>query len=66
MTLSIDSVKTWVKENPMKAAGIGIAAVAAITLMVSPKARKAIGLGKAPRHRSAKKRIATTQVRRLK
>lgn len=65
MTLTLDSVKTWVKENPMKAAGIGIAAAAAITLMVSPKARKAIGLGKAPVRRKSIKSIAT-KVKRLK
>lgn len=66
MTLTLDSVKTWVKENPMKAAGIGLAAAAAITLMVSPKARKAIGLGKATVRRKSTKRIATTKVKRLK
>jgi len=66
MTLTLDSVKTWVMENPMKAAGIGIAAAATITLLVSPKARKAVGLGKAPVTKKGKKVKKTKkEVKRL-
>lgn len=47
MAFSISTVTTWVKDNPLKAAGIGIAAAGAIALAVSPKARKFVGLGRA-------------------
>lgn len=38
-------VGTFVKENPGKTAAIAVVAAAGITLAVSPKARKAVGLG---------------------
>jgi hypothetical protein len=64
MTLSLESAKTWVKSNPLLAAGIGILAFGAVALAVSPKIRQSVGLGKAPvRHRSKKTK---TTVKRLK
>jgi len=44
MPLTFESAKTWVTENPLMAAGAGLLAVGAITLAVSSKARKAVGL----------------------
>jgi predicted flavoprotein YhiN len=45
MDWTVTGIKTWVKDNPVKAAGIAIAATAGIALIVSPKARKFVGLG---------------------
>ena len=56
MAFSVSTVTTWVKENPIKAAGIGLASAAVIALAVSPKARKLVGLaGVNSRHKTSKK-----------
>lgn len=52
MPLTFESAKTWVTENPLKAAGIGIAVVAVTALAVSPKARKMVGLAGATSQRT--------------
>lgn len=63
--MNIETAKQWVKDNPWLAGGIAVGATAIIALAVSPGARKAVGLGKAPRKRkkSTQKRIS---VKRLK
>lgn len=70
MDFSFDSIKTYVTENPVKAALIGAAVVGGITLAVSPKAREAVGLGKVkaattatPRRRSKKRKHAAISLK---
>jgi len=66
MTLTLDSAKQWITDNPIMAAGIGLATIAIVTLAVSPGARKAVGLGKASTKRKSAKRSKNVSVKRLK
>ena len=53
MDLSLTSIKTWVTENPLYAAGAGLLTLGVITLSVSEKARKMVGLAGASSSRKA-------------
>ena len=64
---SLSALTTWAKENPWKAAGIGLGVVAIGALAFSSKARQAVGLGRVPaRKRRTKTSKTTKKVLRLK
>jgi hypothetical protein len=64
--MDLTTVKTWAKDNPWLAGGIALGAVGIIALVVSPAARKAVGLGKAPARRRKASRKKEVSVKRLK